>query len=356
MLEDRSARFGSIEKMAAHYVDALREAQSKGPYLLGGWSFGGVIAIEMARQLKRNGHTVAQLVLFDAITSPSTWLDLLRRVDERLPGLTMLPAIFHGSVRGAGDSGRTTSEETSRLSENLALAAQSLAICDHHLTLWRHYTPAELDVPSTHFVPKERSPLRTLAFLGQSRKLPLRPLHTVPVQGNHFSMLGPANDLAKRLKDLLDATADREHTRDVASSPDCDETSVRMFLKQFVDSMEQRDSAALGAIYAADCISVSSGENILVGSETMKRHYFHKIASLKALGVHVHSWHVLMLARGQAACAIGKLDSDQAFHDGRTVSYRGTRITMVLEKQGEAWQVVHSHYSLPVGGATETIE
>jgi thioesterase domain-containing protein len=57
-----------IEEMAAHYIEELRAVQPEGPYLLGGWSVGGVIAFEMARQLEVDGQGVALLVLFDSIT------------------------------------------------------------------------------------------------------------------------------------------------------------------------------------------------------------------------------------------------------------------------------------------------
>jgi amino acid adenylation domain-containing protein len=56
-----------VEEMAAAYVEAVRAVQPRGPYLLGGWSLGGVIAFEMTRQLQAHGETVNQLVLFDAV-------------------------------------------------------------------------------------------------------------------------------------------------------------------------------------------------------------------------------------------------------------------------------------------------
>src|SRR6266852_9295730 len=55
-----------IEDMAAHYIGAMQTIQSAGPYLIGGWSFGGVVAFEMAQQLNARGHKVALLALFDA--------------------------------------------------------------------------------------------------------------------------------------------------------------------------------------------------------------------------------------------------------------------------------------------------
>ena len=55
----------SIEEMAAEYLAAVRSAQPAGPYLLGGWSFGGIVAFEMAQQLRAAGETVDLLALVD---------------------------------------------------------------------------------------------------------------------------------------------------------------------------------------------------------------------------------------------------------------------------------------------------
>jgi thioesterase domain-containing protein len=56
----------TVEAMAARYVAALREVQPAGPYLLGGWSLGGVVAYEMALQLREMGETIELLALIDA--------------------------------------------------------------------------------------------------------------------------------------------------------------------------------------------------------------------------------------------------------------------------------------------------
>jgi len=65
-VEDEGAPRTSIEEMASAYVEALRAAQPRGPYLLGGWSLGGVVAYEMARRLRERGDEVALVALFDA--------------------------------------------------------------------------------------------------------------------------------------------------------------------------------------------------------------------------------------------------------------------------------------------------
>lgn len=55
----------SIEETAAGYIRGLRAIQPQGPYRLAGYSFGGVVAHEMACQLTRDGHAVEFVGLFD---------------------------------------------------------------------------------------------------------------------------------------------------------------------------------------------------------------------------------------------------------------------------------------------------
>src|SRR5262249_4615088 len=63
----------SVEDMAAYYVAAIREVQPQGPYLLAGYSFGGLVALEMARRLEEMGEHIGLLVLIDAYGNPRTW-------------------------------------------------------------------------------------------------------------------------------------------------------------------------------------------------------------------------------------------------------------------------------------------
>jgi thioesterase domain-containing protein/acyl carrier protein len=55
-----------VEDMASEYLRELITMQPEGPYHLGGWSMGGVIAFEMARQLTAEGKSLAPLVLIDS--------------------------------------------------------------------------------------------------------------------------------------------------------------------------------------------------------------------------------------------------------------------------------------------------
>ncbi|HCF30316.1 MAG TPA: non-ribosomal peptide synthetase, partial [Cyanobacteria bacterium UBA11049] len=62
----------SIEEMAAHYIKAVRIVQPQGPYQLGGWSFGGLVAFEMAQQLHRAGEQVSLLAILDTLSPTSS--------------------------------------------------------------------------------------------------------------------------------------------------------------------------------------------------------------------------------------------------------------------------------------------
>jgi thioesterase domain-containing protein/acyl carrier protein len=64
-VEDEQDPHTRIEDMAAWYIQALQTVQPTGPYLLGGWSMGGVVAFEMAQQLHAQGQRVALLALLD---------------------------------------------------------------------------------------------------------------------------------------------------------------------------------------------------------------------------------------------------------------------------------------------------
>ncbi|MBD2435867.1 hypothetical protein H6G69_03510 [Nostoc sp. FACHB-110] len=57
--------YNQIEDMAAHYIAAIRTVQSQGPYYLGGWSLGSIIAFEMAQQLQQQVQQVPGLFLLD---------------------------------------------------------------------------------------------------------------------------------------------------------------------------------------------------------------------------------------------------------------------------------------------------
>ena len=62
---DGTAPLGTIEEMAELYLPEVQRAHPGGPYLVGGYSGGGVVAYEMAQRLRRAGLEVSLLVLLD---------------------------------------------------------------------------------------------------------------------------------------------------------------------------------------------------------------------------------------------------------------------------------------------------
>lgn len=79
-----------IQEMAAFYVKAVRRLQSQGPYILAGYSLGGLVTLEMARTLNSSGQKVALLVMIDSYPDinalpPGQFLKLLtQRVKRRV--------------------------------------------------------------------------------------------------------------------------------------------------------------------------------------------------------------------------------------------------------------------------------
>ncbi len=75
-LNGKHAAHTRVEDMAALYIKEMRELQPTGPYFIGGRSLGGMIAFEMARQLRAQGESIGLLALLD--TYPSGYAKLLR--------------------------------------------------------------------------------------------------------------------------------------------------------------------------------------------------------------------------------------------------------------------------------------
>ena len=65
-LEQRAVPDWSVQSAARRHLMVLRQLQRRGPYFIGGHSFGGILAYEMARQLRDHGHEVGLLIAFDS--------------------------------------------------------------------------------------------------------------------------------------------------------------------------------------------------------------------------------------------------------------------------------------------------
>jgi amino acid adenylation domain-containing protein len=71
-IDGKQPPYTQLETVATYYNDAIKSLQPKGPYLLGGWSLGGIIAFEMAQQLQKQGYEVGLLALIDSSVPENT--------------------------------------------------------------------------------------------------------------------------------------------------------------------------------------------------------------------------------------------------------------------------------------------
>nr|WP_081431391.1 non-ribosomal peptide synthetase [Moorena bouillonii] len=85
-----------IEDMASCYIEGLQTIQPVGPYYLGGWSLGGIIAWEMAQQLSAAGEEVALLALIDSYSPVA--IDQPKQVDQQMMASSLAKDL--GSVFG----------------------------------------------------------------------------------------------------------------------------------------------------------------------------------------------------------------------------------------------------------------
>ncbi len=120
-LEDGEAPYDTLAEMAAYAVEAMRRIRPNGPYYLAGYSAGGLVALEMARQLSAAGLVVPLVVLLDTYPGWRFWplryhadaaLRRARKAASLVGGGSPWQAIreFGGGIRGfarqIGVSGR----------------------------------------------------------------------------------------------------------------------------------------------------------------------------------------------------------------------------------------------------------
>lgn len=99
-LNDGEEPLDRIEDMAAHYIGEVLEHNPSGPYNLAGYSLGGLIAWEMAKQLQEMGREVPVLALFDSVAkyewagkgSSGKWKKKLKKAGYNLSLMVKNPA------------------------------------------------------------------------------------------------------------------------------------------------------------------------------------------------------------------------------------------------------------------------
>jgi amino acid adenylation domain-containing protein len=150
--QDEEAEPQSIRGMVKNYADRIQAAYPTGPYNLVGWSFGGVVAHELAIELQRRGCQIARLILLDAqpsldssVALPNPALEekhvleeVLRFCHVSIPEQDepLTPEQIEELVRGQVDI------EFSRYRQLLDLLVQNLA---SNIALYRAHEPGVFD-------------------------------------------------------------------------------------------------------------------------------------------------------------------------------------------------------------------
>ncbi|MGZ3457745.1 MAG: alpha/beta fold hydrolase, partial [Archangium sp.] len=212
---------GTLEATATRYVEAIQEVQPHGPYLLGGWSMGGRVAYEMARQLQQRGETVALLTLIDARSREDgpRLEGAEARAQEMFQFADHLSRLSGLNPEAAGLLGQVDPEELKALLEDTPGAGAHLPprACAELRELWRVFSR---NLRASHeYVPKHYPGRLVLLRAAEGPREGLEEtlgwgalaseveVHEVP--GDHFSLIAPphVNHLAERLRELLERTS-----------------------------------------------------------------------------------------------------------------------------------------------------
>lgn len=196
-----------LEKITAIHLAQLRTVQPNGPYLLAGWSFGGVLAFELAQQLTADQEQVDFLGLIDAnpLRDPITGC---RMVDS--PQLGFLTKALEELERstGVGDDSADLSRlfagpsldrligesvpegvTAAHLKKNLQIARANMqAATDYH--------PVPYAGLIDLFQAEASSKTIQESLAMELRSLALAPIRVHMVPGDHFGMLHPPHVLA----------------------------------------------------------------------------------------------------------------------------------------------------------------
>nr|WP_275899245.1 non-ribosomal peptide synthetase [Pyxidicoccus caerfyrddinensis] len=210
----------SMEALARLYVEQVREVQPHGPYLLAGWSLGGLVAYEMARQLEALGEQVGLLALIDS-HAPSGRAEPvpppLARVATfaRMVGLPLqdLPALDVEHL-----SGLEGAELMERVMEGLrnlpavgalepSQAGRLFAVHERLTAAHFGYVPGGLYTGAAEFLRASVPPALPRAADGGWPAWVSGGVRVSEVPGDHTTLMQPPNvsTLAEKLNELLRA-------------------------------------------------------------------------------------------------------------------------------------------------------
>jgi amino acid adenylation domain-containing protein len=188
----------SVDKIAARYLHSITTFQAHGPYYLAGESFGGIIAMEVARLLLARGETVSLVAMLDS-KAPGFWayLTLRRRAYLHLKKFLRTPKSYlqehiFGKLK----------QRLLRRKEGLIASVDNRA--DARATASGAYNPQIYKEPVVLFKAKERTEFEPESTdLGWGRYILQLTVHEV--NGDHLSMLQQTfvQDLAMRLMPYL---------------------------------------------------------------------------------------------------------------------------------------------------------
>lgn len=146
-----------LETMAAAYREEIQQVRPEGPYALGGWSMGGVLAYEVARQLTELGHQTALFMIDSDITEDRAARSEADRHAEFLGDLVggRLPADVHDTLRAA-PTGQLMAAGTATAVRHGWLPAETeerqyellMRVHAHNLDVLNAYRPDKCEVPA----------------------------------------------------------------------------------------------------------------------------------------------------------------------------------------------------------------
>lgn len=192
-----------VNDMAELYLKHLRTAQSRGPYYLGGYSFGGLVALEMARRLAEAGEEIGSLILVDTyLGAPRAGPSLLSRFfslawPQKLAYLRKRAVRYRRGIKRRLDS--------------LSLPAPVKAVRAACAVAEERYRPSELSVPIMLFRASEKA-LRGLGGENEWKRYAAAGIEIIELDGDHGNILNEPNvrQLAASIKaELAQARATR---------------------------------------------------------------------------------------------------------------------------------------------------
>ncbi len=196
-LDGEAVPLASVREMAEHYVQALRRDAPGGSYALCGFSFGGLVALEMARILAQGGERVALLCLLDPYLRrdlslvPRLWYQgryvatklMVLGPRERRQYLARLAERFRSRV-----SGRSLKTEQRPVADSRLRESHRQVIAALHRAL-RDYRPDAYDAGPVLFI-RARLPLDGyLSPMPVWRKVLRGGLQVVKVPGSHLELV-----------------------------------------------------------------------------------------------------------------------------------------------------------------------